>query len=67
MKIAEAEEGCEDYMTVLEIMEEYGIRKSYVYKLACVHNWRRMYEPGTHKPYVRYYRDDIAIVLGGTG
>lgn len=46
-------------------MAVYGIRRSYVYKLACVHDWRRVYgEMFSGKPYVKYHIDDIDKVLG---
>lgn len=41
-------------------MHCYGVRKSYVYKLACIHEWRRV-KVGTS---VKYFIDDIDKVLG---
>jgi hypothetical protein len=54
------------YLSVSDIMEVYGLRKSYVYKLACIHKWRRIYgdRAASGRPYARYHIDDIDKVLG---
>lgn len=54
------------YLSISDIMEGYGLRKSYVYKLACIHQWRRVYDDnrGVGKPYARYHMGDVAEVLG---
>lgn len=55
-----------EYLSVSDIMECYGLRRSYIYKLACNHKWRRVYDvvAGGGRPYVRYHVDDIDKVLG---
>lgn len=46
------------------IMEEYGVQKSYVYKLACTMSWRRTYDAMVGgAPYVRYHKEDVADAL----
>jgi len=52
-------------LSVLQIIERYGVRKSYIYKLACNHDWRRVYERvSSGKPYVKYHEEDVHDVLG---
>lgn len=48
------------YLSVADICALYGVRKSYVYKLACVHSWRRVKVSTS----VRYHIEDIDDALG---
>lgn len=45
-------------------MALYGLKRSYVYKRACVDGWRRIYDERTGRPYVKYHIDDIDESLG---
>lgn len=44
------------YYTLAEIMRIYRVRRSYVYKLACLHRWGRYRHPDGG---VRYRREDV--------
>lgn len=48
------------WLTVEEIASRYKVKRSYVYRLACLHRWRRRPDHGRR---VRYSGEDVEGTL----
>jgi hypothetical protein len=49
------------WMTVEQVAARYGIKRGYVYRLACLHPWQRRRDRDRR---VRYRAADVDAVLG---
>jgi hypothetical protein len=53
------------YLTVADIIRIYAVRRSYVYRLASIHQWGRYRHPDGHIRY-RYEHVDDTLSPGGS-